>query len=150
MSRKRQFDHAPCKECGASFLKKPAAKRFCKRLCKDRHGNRTRGRVTFDTALVTIEQHLMTVADAVKVSGVAETTLRRMIKQGRPRSKRLFGRVLVYRSQIEAMRRSAASKNVTSAARNGVTESAAAVSVASASTGNCMPVEVNAASYDVS
>lgn len=80
---------------------KPTSRRFCKKQCRNRHNNHKLPRATYDKAILIIEQHLMTVPEAIKASGLSETTVRRKVKAGKLRSKHLFGRVLVYRSEMQ-------------------------------------------------
>lgn len=116
MASRREYEMGVCQnpQCGEAMKLKPPGRKFCKSRCRFAAFNRQRPRGTFDSAIITIDQHLMTVPDAVKVSGLSETSIRRMIKANRLRSKRMFGRVLVYRSQIEWVR-SATSDGMASA-----------------------------------
>jgi hypothetical protein len=126
MPEKKEYRLGKCEECGGPMKLKPADRKFCKARCRYAHSNRTRGRVTGDSAQTWFDDHLMTVPDAVRASGLSETTIRRMVKANRLHSKRMYGRVLLYRSQVEVIRRSATNETVPPAARQAVAESAAA------------------------
>jgi excisionase family DNA binding protein len=47
-------------------------------------------------------QDLITVPEAAKLRGVSREAVHALIRRGRLRSKELFGRVLVYRSEVES------------------------------------------------
>jgi excisionase family DNA binding protein len=45
---------------------------------------------------------LITVSDAAKIRGVSRQAIHALIERGRLRSVSMFGRVLLYRSEVEA------------------------------------------------
>lgn len=92
MTRKREFERGLCEECGAPFLKKPRLKRFCRSRCKDAHNNRRRVSLMID--------QMMTIGEAAQVSGRDYEQVRRLVRAGRLRSQRLFGRIVVYRDEV--------------------------------------------------
>jgi excisionase family DNA binding protein len=50
---------------------------------------------------------LMTVSEAAKVRGVTRQAIHALIERGRLRSVNMFGRVLLYRSEVEAFEKEA-------------------------------------------
>jgi excisionase family DNA binding protein len=50
---------------------------------------------------------LMTVSEAAKVRGVTRQAIHALIERGRLRSVNMFGRVLLYRSELEAFEKEA-------------------------------------------
>jgi excisionase family DNA binding protein len=47
-------------------------------------------------------EDLITVPDAAELRGVSREAIHALIRRGRLRSRELFGRVLVYRSEVES------------------------------------------------
>lgn len=50
-------------------------------------------------------KELMTVTDAANLRGVSRAAMHELVQRGRLRSEKMFGRVLVYRSDVEAFER---------------------------------------------
>ncbi|MFL6215902.1 MAG: hypothetical protein ACJ74J_18615 [Blastocatellia bacterium] len=103
MLKKRVYDIGHCRQCGKLFIKKPAQKEFCKRLCKDQYHNTTRGRVTVEVALEWIEHHLVTIRQAVEMGVATDARIRAMVRKKALMSRRLFGRILLKRTDIERL-----------------------------------------------
>lgn len=110
MSRKRVYDIGHCRQGGKVFIKKPARKEFCKRLCKDQYHNTTRGRVTVEVALEWIEHHLVTVRQAVEMGGATESEIHAMVRRQGLKPWRIFGRILLSRPDIERLTKPARSE----------------------------------------
>ena len=45
---------------------------------------------------------LVTVTEAAKLRGVSRAAIHELVQRGRLRSERMFGRVLLYRNEVEA------------------------------------------------
>jgi len=101
MSKRRDYGTGYCKQCGRVFTKKPARKEFCKRLCKDQYHNNTRGRVTVEVALEWIEQHMVTIRQAVEMRVATDAKIRAMVRKQALKPRRIFGRILFRRTDIE-------------------------------------------------
>jgi hypothetical protein len=101
MSQRRTYNTGYCKQCGGPFTKKPASKEFCRRLCKDQYHNNTRGRVTIEAALEWIEQHLVTIRQAAEMGLATDAKIRAMVRKQALKPRRLFGRILLRRADIE-------------------------------------------------
>ena len=89
-----------CKQCGKRFPKKPADKLFCKPACAYRYHNRRRGRVTGETAQQWLVEHLLTVREAEAMGAGKQAMIRSRIRRGRLAAVKLFGRVLLGRSDV--------------------------------------------------
>lgn len=48
---------------------------------------------------------LITVTEAAQLRGVSRAAIHELVQRGRLRSERMFGRVLLYRSEVEAFER---------------------------------------------
>ncbi|MEW6212534.1 MAG: helix-turn-helix domain-containing protein [Acidobacteriota bacterium] len=94
MPMKREFKYDHCKNCGGSYLRKPKSRLFCKPACRHQHNNRKRVNL--------IESQMMTVGQAATISGKTYEQVRGMIRRGEIRARRFFGRILIYRADVEA------------------------------------------------
>lgn len=92
----RKWKTAFCKQCGEPFKKKPADKEFCKDRCRYRFNARKR--------TVLVESQMMTVGEAATNMGKSYEQVRSMIRRGEIRARRFFGRILVYRADVEVRR----------------------------------------------
>lgn len=48
---------------------------------------------------------LMTIAEAARLRGVSRSAISELVRRGRLRSIEMFGRVLVYRSEVESFQK---------------------------------------------
>lgn len=48
---------------------------------------------------------LITIAEAARLRGVSRSAISELVRRGRLRSTEMFGRVLVYRSEVESFQR---------------------------------------------
>jgi hypothetical protein len=103
MAQRRTYNTGYCKQCGGPFTKKPASKKFCRRLCKDRFHNEVRGRVTAQAVQVWIEDHLMTIRQAAEMGIATKSQIRAMVRNQTLQTMRIFGRVLLRRSDINRL-----------------------------------------------
>lgn len=103
MPERRVYDVGDCKQCGRPFRKKPARKEFCSRFCKDRYHNGARGRVTAQTAQEWIEDHWVTIRQAADMGVATASQIRAMVRRRKLEARRMFGRVLLRRSDVERL-----------------------------------------------
>jgi len=90
----RKWKTGFCKQCGEPFKKKPADKEFCKDRWRYRFNARKR--------VVLVESQMMTVGQAACSMGKSYEQVRGMIRRGEVRARRFFGRILVYRADVDA------------------------------------------------
>ena len=83
----------PCQECGKLFQQTRSWARYCQPVCRTRYFRLMSARIAINT-------YALTVAEAAKIIGCSETTIRKRIKAGEFRTERILGRVLIYKSQI--------------------------------------------------
>jgi DNA-directed RNA polymerase subunit RPC12/RpoP len=108
MSRKpKAYEWGNCAECGEPMKLKPADRLYCKPACRYRHSYKSRPKLDLPSAFNLVREGSVTVRQAVAIAGKSETTIRRLVKAGTLTAEIVAGRVLVFRSQVEKLRRSA-------------------------------------------
>lgn len=82
---------------------KPADRKFCKARCRYQHSNRNRPKPTDEFAVARTREILVTVSEAEAMGAGSRSELRGKIRRKELPVVRVFGRVLLNKSDVEKL-----------------------------------------------